>query len=341
MLAAHVNSTAPVSADEPYALSPLEVLTSIGAALFWKRAGGDIILYTDRRGLRFYEDCGLCDAYSDIDVSVLDERHRNRAPYVAAAPYLGRMLVLGEIDRPFVALDLDFVLYDDGGFPYASPDLCCFHWELPAPPWYPAPDEQFVPAGFVLPAGLDHLTLVPNIAFLYVGDIGFFRAYAAKAADYVMRSIDQRAGVAANRIAIFADQRLLGMLAQRSGLTFDTLRNDIWTCGPVGERWEVLDHVGGVGPASDLRNLSAPFWVLDRHRFDPRKERVDCAHLWFEKPQFSVSDRHASRRARIVRRIADRVEAEFGHSPIAGRLFDWLESSGLGICSRSRSLPDD
>ncbi|WP_114946844.1 hypothetical protein [Microvirga calopogonii] len=338
MPAIHVNSTAPFRADEPYALSPLEALTSVAAALSWRHTGGEIVLHTDPRGLRFYEDSGLCDAYSEIDVSILDGRRKDLGPYLAAAPCLGRMLVLGAMERPFVALDLDFVLFDDGRFPYSATDLCCFHWELPASPWYPEASELFVPAGFALPDGLDYLSLVPNIAFLYVGDIAFFRAYAAMAADYVMRAVDQQTGVAANKIAIFADQRLLGMLAQRSALTFDTLRNDIWTCGPVGERWEVLDYEGGIRPASDFRDLVAPFWVLDRHRFDPRKEAVDCVHLWFEKPRFSEGGRHASRRTRLIERLVDRVKKDFGSLPVAGKLFDILESSGFGISAPRQSV---
>jgi hypothetical protein len=354
MLAIHVNWTAPFRARRQradYMMDPLEVLTSITTALFWKRSGGGIDLYTDAAGLRFYEEAGLADAYDHVDTRMLESFSLGGGLSPSQAPCLGRMQVLGSLTAPFVAMDLDLAFFGAGDFPYTASDLCCLHWELPMPPSYPTEDTQFVPAGFPLPDGLDFLALVPNIAFLYVGRPDFFRPYSELAADYVRRSVEQGASLRVppsqsgrfvkqeaasptNLPAIFADQRLLGMLVSQQRLRVETLWNDIFTCAPFGDRWEVLARKGGVEALGGSRSLVAPYWVLDRHRFDQRKETVDCVHLWFEKPLYHTKGRHHRRRQAVINGIAERLASEFPGDPVATRVFEHLAGSGFGASLR-------
>ncbi|MBI4579025.1 MAG: hypothetical protein HY718_04940 [Planctomycetes bacterium] len=336
MLGVHVNWTAPFAVRRPdaeYALDPLELLTSTAAALFWRKQGGEMVLYTDSRGVGFYREVGVVDAYDHIDVSCLDAYTARCGVDPALAPCVARMHVLGSIPHPFVAMDLDFVLADPGCFPYREADLCCLHWELPTPPWYPPFEEQFIPEGFPLPTDLDFATLVPNIAFLYVAVPEFFRSYAALAESYAIRSVEANANVPPNRIAIFADQRLMGMLASKHGLIFQSLLNDMWTCGPHGRHWEALRRKRGMGVSDDPRNLIAPFWVVDRGRFDERKESVDYVHLWFEKAVFSAEDQHAPGRSAVLRALVERTEREFAHAPVWRRLKEWLSASGANVAA--------
>ncbi|MBV9653165.1 MAG: hypothetical protein JOZ42_01240 [Acetobacteraceae bacterium] len=335
MLAIHVNWTAPsISRRQPgdAIVDPLEILTSITTALFWKRSGGTIELYTDAAGQRFYEEAGLADAYDRIDTRTLDSFTRRSDINPAQTPCVGRMQVLASLSRPFVAMDLDLAFFGAGDFPYTASDLCCLHWELPMPPSYPTPDAQFMPEGFALPSGLDFLSLVPNIAFLYVGRPDFFRPYADLASDYVRRASEQNgslptpsraaaapeAGLPTNVPTIFADQRLLGMLAAQQGLRVETLWNEIFTCAPFGDRWEVLAR--NAAADASAHGLVSPYWVLDPRRFDGRKQTVDCVHLWFEKSLYPVPGRHYRRRQAVIERIAQRLASAFPDNPIAARV---------------------
>src|SRR5262245_13313861 len=306
MLAVHVNWTAPFAARHPgadYEMDWLEAVTSIASAVFWTKRDGEIVLYTDSPGLRHYRETGIADVYDHIDVSCLDDFTARSGLDPAQAPYVTRMHVAGRIGRPFVIMDLDFVLFDPGRYRFDDADLCCFHWELPTSPWYPPMEEVFLPDGFRLPAGLDFATLVPNTAFLYVGDPNFMRTYAGLAEDYVARAVRGGTGQSTTMVAIFADQRLLGLLAQDRGLRFDTLRNDIWTCGPLGKDWSVLSLHSGQRVSRDTRNLVSPVWVLDRSRFDERKESVDCLHVWFEKSLYNRADQRTPRRQAVVEEL--------------------------------------
>src|SRR5262245_55556589 len=104
MLGIHVNSTSPVARllqRRRYEMNPLEALTSIAAALFWRSRGNEIVLYTDSRGLQFYEQTGFAEAYNHIDVSCLDDYERRSTLDLARAPCAGRMHVLRTISGPF------------------------------------------------------------------------------------------------------------------------------------------------------------------------------------------------------------------------------------------------
>lgn len=327
MIGVHVNWTAPFAARQPgspYRMSAFEALTSALGALAWRRQGQPIHLYTDTLGLRFAREVGIAELYDAVDVDRLDAFTARCDVDLARAPCIGRMHVLGTLTQPFAAMDLDFVLFDAGAFPYADSDVCCYHWELPIPPWYPTPEDQFLPTGFSLPVGSDFTTLVPNIAFLYVANPFWFRDYAASAIDYITRALRQGCPLPWNKLAIFADQRLLGLHAAARGLRFETLLNDMWTCGPHLDHWEVLTRGGDLGPSRDPRELTAPFWILDRRRFDPRKESVESFHWWFEKPHGPWT----SRQRAMLDALARRFTVEASRAGVPCRLQRWLARSG-------------
>lgn len=331
MRAIHVNWTAPSLANHShseYQMNPFELLTSVSAALFWKRGWGEIVLYTDSPGLEFYTRSGIAEIYDDINVTSLDAHTSHARVEPARAPYSGKMHVLGSIEHEFVFMDLDFVLFDAGSFPYAETGLCCHHWELPLPPWYPPREQQFVPDGFQFSESWDFTALVPNISFLYVADPSkFFSDSVRLAIDYVTRSVAQNTNIAANKLATFANQRLMGMLAQERGLVLETLLNDMWISGPFGDHWEVVSRQRGLGLLHRQGDLISPFWVLDRSRFDSRKETVDCLHLWFEKHLYGITDPHTPRRRTVLRSLVERLESEFPQHRLARRLLEQLKDT--------------
>jgi hypothetical protein len=328
VLGVHVNWTAPYTARHrttDYEMDWLDAMTSLASALFWTKRGNEMILYTDSAGQRYYRETGLGNVYKHIDVTRLDEFTGRGTVDPLEAPFITRMHVAGRIERPFALMDLDFVLFDTGRFQLGLTDLCCYHWELPVSPWYPPADEVFLPDGFVLPPGLDFATLVPNAAFLYVGDIGFMRAYARLAEDYVTRGAASHGSRAAVKLAIFADQQLLGLLARKHGLRFETLRNDIWTCGPLGRDWSVVSIGPGLHASRGADDLVAPVWVLDRSRFDERKESVECLHTWFEKRFFRDASQRTPRRQAVLDGLVRRLAPEIAARPDLGHLAPWLD----------------
>lgn len=239
MRAFHTNWTRPFFArhpGEPYTIEPFELLTTALSARLWQRENGSIALYCDSQAAAYYDTCGLSGLWDDGVHTVLDAVDAEIDPVCFWAA--GKLYALRSAGAPCVMIDTDFIVWRDLSAIWAQSDLCTVHREDLAPDIYPGADAFHLHKPFSMDA-LDWTVPAANTALAYFGDAAFTRRYTDTAIDFM------RAASPADNVLtymVFAEQRLLPMLAREAGLRLDSF-SDLGTLFTTGQTW--FTHVWG------------------------------------------------------------------------------------------------
>ncbi len=217
MRAFHCNWSAPFCARNPaeYAIAPFDLLSTALSALIWRKNGGSIAMFCDStaaayycaRGLDGLWDAGLIPLRLPADID----------PHIFWAA--GKLFALRAFGAPCVMLDTDLIVWeplDCGDTP-----LTVIHREDLQPAVYPGPDAFPAAKGFDF-SSLDWSVLPANTALAYFGDPAFTEYYTGRAIEFM------RACKGADNpltYMVFAEQRLLAMLAKEQGVPLSTFSN--------------------------------------------------------------------------------------------------------------------
>lgn len=252
--AIHVNSTAPFfeKGGKDYSISGEELLCTALSALYWKKYNGSISIVTDSIAYEYYNRLGLISLWDEALVALPEHFAGIDSKCFWAA---GKIFALYEVSVPVALLDTDFIVWKKLEL---SDEVVAAHREELMPDVYP--NKDYFPAGNTLPE-FDWSVMPLNTAFLYIPDEDFKQFFTAQSIAF-MKSTGERGDWLCHMV--FAEQRLLAMAAEKTGMSVRTL----------------IDH----------KNLFAP--------------QQDFTHLWGAKRQFAENaDAAKEFRARCLARL--------------------------------------
>ncbi|MCH5325443.1 MAG: hypothetical protein J1E39_09560 [Eubacterium sp.] len=218
MRAFHIYSTAPFFAKNP-GKDPLidksEAYCTVLSALEWRKHNGEIHMITDKHGAGLFNRLGI--------VSVWDRLEDTLAPDVGGIDPLmfwagAKLLALRDFPAPCVMLDTDFIVWERLDL---SDKMTAAHEEELNPDIYPN-ISRFQLREYTFPDNLDLSVKPLNTAFLYIPDEDFKLYYTSQAAAFMRSAVRSDDFLT---YMVFAEQRLLPMLAKKCGIEYGTLLN--------------------------------------------------------------------------------------------------------------------
>lgn len=227
----HVVSTRPttnyyVSRAEgsPYRQEDFEVLTTVLSALEWRRHNGVIRLYTDPPGQEFYDRLGLLDLWDGgFDARLLDSASQTINGRVFWS--FGKTVALRQEAAPCCLLDIDLIVWDDIR-QLVTAEVMSLHEESLAFPAYVGRDRLVAPPGFDW-SGLDWSVTPCSAALLVFTKDTFKDEYADRALSFMAGNpIRSEPDLSVPAHPVFAEQRLLPMCAQASGVRIASFLRD-------------------------------------------------------------------------------------------------------------------
>ena len=219
MDAIHVNSTAPYFFRDPgadYTIEKFSLYCTVISALEWRKFNGRIFMVTDRVGARFYREKGLEKVWDEV-LELIPEDIEGIDPEMFWAA--GKLIALRDIPRNAALVDEDLIVWKK--LELSEKAVTAAHREALSPDIYPDPHLFGVPE-FSLLDRLDNGVLPCNTAFLYIPDDTFRVFYANQSIAFMKAASKHKCGDRLCRM-VFAEQRLLAMLCELSGMPIETL----------------------------------------------------------------------------------------------------------------------
>ncbi len=221
MRAFHSNWTRPFfarhPADRPYHIDAAELLTTALSALVWRRENGSISMLCDSIAQDYYKKYELDFLWDGGIHPVLDEIDPAIDPVCFWAA--GKLHALRTFGAPCVMLDTDFIVWHDLSAWLSPHPLAVIHREDIMPDIYPDASALHTHRPFDFTT-LDWSVRPTNTALSWFGDGDFLRYYTETALDFM-----RAASPADHHLTymVFAEQRLLPMLARQKGIPICSL----------------------------------------------------------------------------------------------------------------------
>lgn len=221
MRAFHSNWTRPFFARHPtgtpYHIDAAELLTTALSALVWRRENGSITMLCDTTAKDYYETCRLDFLWDGGIQPVLDEMDPAIDPVCFWAA--GKLHALRAFGAPCVMLDTDFIVWHNLSARLSPYPLAVIHREDIMPDIYPDASALHTHRPFDFSA-LDWSVRPTNTALAWFADADFVTYYTNTALDFM-----RAASPADHHLTymVFAEQRLLPMLAKQQGLPICSL----------------------------------------------------------------------------------------------------------------------
>lgn len=190
-----------------------EVYCTVLSALSWREKNGNIAMITDKEGGKLFRNIGITDIWDSFD-NTLTFQNEEIDPVMFWAG--GKLIALQKFPAPCVMIDTDFIVWDKLSF---GKKLIAAHEEYLNPSVYPD-IATFDMVDYTFPDGLDYTLAALNTAFLYMPDEDFKQYYTSQAITFMKKA--KRGGDYLTYM-VFAEQRLLPMLAKKCGLEYTTL----------------------------------------------------------------------------------------------------------------------
>ncbi|KAA2265820.1 hypothetical protein F0L68_04490 [Solihabitans fulvus] len=269
--------------------SPLDLLLLTLSVREWQRWNGRAILYCDR----WYADCldriGLLGLWDEVDSTTIEDAS---ALDVDATTFwtAGRLLALADAAVPFVSLDCDLITWRGLAEDCLPGEIMVTHWEsTEQSPWYPSPGELHRPVAYRFDARRDWSLRAANVSLAYFGSDAVRQAYVEEALRFMVGNPGRprpELGVAPE--LLFAEQRLLPLIAGEHGVPVRALVNATWA--PGQDRF--------------IRHDQAPVWEPLR----VTGQHAGITHAWFYKARLQ---QHDPRRLRLRGELARRLQANY------------------------------
>ena len=226
MQAFHSCWTAPFKARNPnteFTIPPFEILTTILSALFWQKNNGSISMICDKTAYDFYKANNLTALWNGGIKVILDDIPKEINPHIFWAA--GKIFALKNHPKPCVMLDTDFIVWERLSF--GNIKIAAIHSEELVPDIYPPQERLFADFDF---SGLDWTVPAANTALSFFGDEDFTKYYTDTAINFMLSCKNVNDPLI---YMVFAEQRLLSMLAKKQNLTLDYFSNlpELFTSG--------------------------------------------------------------------------------------------------------------
>lgn len=191
-------------------IEEFEFLTMVLSALKWQQKNGEIYLVTDSLGEKFIKSRGAESCWNGI-ITTLDNIPDRISPKTFWAA--GKIFALDSFKAPVVSIDNDFIVWENLNLENYRPKLSVIHKEELNPFVYPNKDflKEF-------DKGYDWTVKPSNTAFVYYGDEELKETYKNLSLEVMstLKSDDTLVPM------VFAEQRLLSMIANKMGMRVDT-----------------------------------------------------------------------------------------------------------------------
>lgn len=215
----HTAWSAPLFARDPnakYGAADFELLTTALSALLWRRYNGPVDLYCDEIAHAYYDSLGLTGLWDAIHPLPLDAGLDADCFWAA-----GKLLALRQAESPCVMLDTDFIVWQPLGETLRGLPLAVIHREPLDSGIYPDPHTLRTRAPFDL-SQFDLTQPAANTALAWFADGAFKDRYCDAALEFMRQALPD-----GDRLTymVFAEQRLLPMLAARDGIPLAALSN--------------------------------------------------------------------------------------------------------------------
>ena len=233
MKAIHIFSTLP--SGEEFRPAFFEIAAMSLSAILWRRFNGEICLYTDDRFFKYISNNGLSNLWDSIDHSLFQSLPStiDWSIFWAGA----KLFALRNEKAPIVMLDTDLFVWQDLRALFHNHQLITLHREDLFDCYLPK-NELAVAEGYTYPEGLDWSIQPCNTAFAYFAGDEFKDLYVREAIRFMKgNTLKTNDG---NARMIFAEQRMLAMLAHREGLNIETIIGD-----PFADNNKVFTHLWG------------------------------------------------------------------------------------------------
>lgn len=216
MDAIHVNSTLPFFVkhkDGGYYIEDFTLYNTVISALQWRKVNGDIFMCTDSIGAAYYRKLGIEKVWNEICTVVPDDMEGIDPRMFWAA---GKLLAMREMTGNYALVDEDFIVWNR--LSLSETAVTVAHREDLMPDVYP--DPRAFGADFPLLDRLSLSALPCNTAFLHIPDPSFRQLYVSQSVAF-MKSARKCDDYLCHMV--FAEQRLLAMLCEYSGVEIETL----------------------------------------------------------------------------------------------------------------------
>jgi hypothetical protein len=263
-------------------LSPLELLMLTTSVLQWRRWNGRALLFCDEVYERYLDRLGLLPLWDEIDtqtIAVASELGANPRVFFP----LGRTVAIRAVPVPFVALDCDFIVWRPLVQALVPGEIVFTHWELALPSqWYLPPRLLCRPLGYAIDPARNWRLNAANVSFTYFGNEAVRDAYTDELVRFASGNPrEPHPQNDATPELLFAEQRLLPVVAYEHGAAMRTLVNGVSEGGPKVGDWDCLA-------------------VAD--------QPAGFTHGWWFKKWLAADD---PRRIRLHRELANALAADF------------------------------
>jgi hypothetical protein len=263
-------------------LSPLELLLLTTSVLQWRRWNGRAFLYCDEVYARYLGELGLLTLWDAVDTQTITVASQLGANPRVFFP-LGRTVAIRVTPVPFVALDCDFIAWRPLAGELLPGEIAFTHWESTQPGyWYPPPQLLCRPPGYEIDATRNWALPAANFSLTYWGNEAVRDAYTDEVVRFASgnpREPQPQNG--ATPELLFAEQRLLPVIAYEHGVRMRTLVEGVSAGGPTVGDWD-------------------PLAVAD--------QPAGLTHGWWYKKWMAVDD---PRRIRLTRELIHALAADF------------------------------
>ena len=236
----HSNWTRPFFARHPadtaYSVDAAELLTTALSALMWQKENGSISMLCDSTAADYYQARGLHFLWDGGIHPILDEMDSAIDPICFWAA--GKLYALHKFGAPCVMLDTDFIVWRDLSERLAPHNLAVIHREDIMSDIYPDASALHTHRPFDFTV-LDWTVRPTNTALSWFAGVDFTEFYTQTALDFM-----RAASPADHHLTymVFAEQRLLPMLAKQRGLPICSLMElPVLFCS--GQDW--FTHIWG------------------------------------------------------------------------------------------------
>lgn len=220
MLAFHSCWTKPFKVRNPnkqFNIPPFELLTTILSALTWRKHNGSICMICDKTAYDFYKNNNLTALWDSGIKILLDDIPSKINPHIFWA--CGKLFALKSQTAPCVMLDTDFIVWEKLSFDNIK--IGAIHSEPINPQIYPSSENLSACKNFNF-SDLDWNVPPANTALSFFGDNDFTKLYTETAINFMLSCEN-----ADNPLTymVFAEQRLLSMLAKRQNIDIKYFSN--------------------------------------------------------------------------------------------------------------------
>jgi hypothetical protein len=210
-------STLPYITKNPngvFKIDRFELYTAALSSLTRRRAGNRTVMYCDTLGADYLNKVGISDLWDELLTAIPDDLNGINPKMFWAA---GKLFALNAAECPVLMLDTDFIAWQ---LPELTADIVAAHSEPLDADTYPPIGIFNMKRGYEFNPRFDY-TLEPlNTAFIYMNNQSFKQEYVHRALEFMNAAVDCDECLT---YMVYAEQRLLPMLAKLHGISVDTI----------------------------------------------------------------------------------------------------------------------